>query len=206
MLDIGGGTGEVLDTLKRADKRIAYSEIVDINEDARLLAEKKGHMYTCAEIESYQTERKFEIILLLNIIEHVRSPGQLIEKAASLLTDHGIIIIKTPNANCFDARLFRTSYWGGLHCPRHWIIFTRASFRHILNGTNLNIQSIKFTQGAAFWAYSIINLFRKKEIRLKKKPLLESPFFPVLSIFFVVVDTCRSLFSQTAQMFIILKR
>ncbi len=206
VLDIGGGTGEVLDTLKKADKRIKYSEIVDINENARSSAEKKGHIYTCSEAELYQTERKFEVILLLNIIEHVRSPRQLIEKAAGLLADHGIIIIKTPNADCIDARLFKSSYWGGLHSPRHWIIFTRVSFRRILTGTNLHIQNIKFTQGGAFWAYSVINLFRKKKIRLRETPLIESSFFPVLSIFFALVDICRSFFSPTAQMFIILKR
>ena len=206
VLDIGGGTGEVSDTLKKADKRIVYSEIVDINEGTRLLAEKKGHVYTCCEVELYQTERKFEVILLLNIIEHVHSPKRLIEKVSGLLADHGIIIIKTPNAGCFDARLFRASYWGGLHCPRHWIIFTRDSFERILTDTDLHIQNIKFTQGAAFWAYSVINLFRKKEITQKKKPLLESSFFPVLSIFFALIDICRSFFVPTSQMFIILRK
>jgi SAM-dependent methyltransferase len=206
VLDIGGGTGQVLDTLKYADKRIIYTEIIDIDKNARVPAEKKGHVYTRSAIEAYHTEKKFEVILLLNIIEHVGSPAQLIEKAGSFLADNGIIIIKTPNADSLDARLFRKYYWGGLHCPRHWIIFTESSFRRMLSGKKLNIQNIKFTQGAAFWAYSLINLFRKKEIHLKKKPLIESPFFVPISIFFALVDTCISFFSPTSQMFIILRR
>lgn len=206
VLDIGGGTGQVLDTLKRTDKRISYTEIVDIDKSAQKIAENKGHVYNCCTIEAYQTEKKFEVILLLNIIEHVASPADLIKKSGAFLADNGAIIIKTPNAASLDARIFRNRYWGGLHCPRHWIIFTESSFKNMLNSTGLTIQSIKYTQGAPFWSYSVINIFRKKDINLTKSPLIESTFFPPLSVAFACFDICRSFFSKTSQMFIILKR
>lgn len=206
VLDIGGGTGTVLDTLKKADRRITYTEIVDIDLTAKQLAEEKGHIYNYTTAEAYRTEKKFDVVLLLNIIEHVSNPAQLIEKAKTLLFDHGIIIVKTPNANSLDARLFRKYYWGGLHCPRHWIIFNKDSFVLMCSQIKVNIQKIKYTQGAAFWAYGIINLFRKKDILRKEKPLLESPFFTPFSVFFAIFDTCRSLFSSTSQMFIILRK
>lgn len=206
VLDVGGGTGQVLDTLKKADKRIDYTEIIDIDVHAQAIAEKKGHIYTCSTIEAYHTEKKFEVILLLNIIEHVADPCYLIKKAELLLSDNGIIIIKTPNADSLDARLFRKHYWGGLHCPRHWIIFTEPSFKRMLSSTKMHIQHLKFTQGAPFWSYSIINLFRKKDITRKKKPLIESPFFAPLSALFAFFDIGRSFFSPTSQMFIILRR
>ncbi|MBX3255535.1 MAG: class I SAM-dependent methyltransferase [Chitinophagaceae bacterium] len=206
VLDVGGGTGNVLDTLKKADKRINYTEIIDIDLNAKEIAEKKGHVYVCTSAETYHTNKKFDIILLLNIIEHISNPARLIQKATDMLTDNGFIIIKTPNAKSLDARLFKNYYWGGLHCPRHWIIFNESSFKLMCSDKKLNIESIRFTQGAAFWAYSIINLFRKQDINLKKKPLLESPFFPFVSIFFAIMDLFRSFFSTTSQMFIILKK
>lgn len=206
VLDVGGGTGQVLDMLRHADKRVTYTEIVDIDLNAQKLAEKKGHIYIRTSIESYRTDKKFDVILLLNIIEHVEKPGQLIETARDLLSEDGIIIVKTPNSDSLDARLFKNYYWGGLHCPRHWIIFSDRSFRKMIADKNLNISSIKFTQGAAFWCYSTINLFRKKEIRLRKKPLIESILFGPLSIAFVLFDVCRSIFSKTSQMFIILRK
>lgn len=206
VLDVGGGTGQVLDIVKAADGRISYTEIIDIDKAAQKRAEEKGHVYTCALIETYDTEKKFDVILLLNIIEHVANPVQLIEKAGNMLSNNGIIIIKTPNANSIDARLFRNNYWGGLHCPRHWVIFTKDSLKLGLAKQDLKIHTIKFTQGAAFWTYSIITLFRKKDIHLKKKPLIESPFFAPVSSFFAVLDICRSLFSSTSQMFIVLKK
>lgn len=206
VLDVGGGTGHVLDTLKKADERISYTEIIDIDKNAQKIAEKKGHVYDCSTIEAYHTEKKFEVILLLNIIEHVANPADLIKKMKLFLSDNGIIIIKTPNADSLDARLFRHQYWGGLHCPRHWIIFTEPSFKNMLNGTGLTLQRIKYTQGAPFWAYSVINIFRKKDINIIKIPLIESPFFSALSIAFACFDICRSFFSRTSQMFIILKK
>ncbi len=206
VLDVGGGTGQVLDILKYADKRITYTEVVDIDINARELTEKKGHIYTQSSIETYCTEKKFDVILLLNLIEHVGNPDQLIEKAADMLSDNGVIIVKTPNADSLDARLFKNHYWGGLHCPRHWIIFTKGSFRQMVAEKNLHIHNITFTQGAAFWAYSIINWFRKKDIYLKEKPLIESRFFAPISALFAVFDTCRSFFWPTSQMFIILRK
>lgn len=202
VLDAGGGTGAVLDTLKKTDSRINYTEIIDIDKNAALTAQKNGHVYTCSTIEDYQGSRKFEVILLLNIIEHIANPAAMIEKAGSLLSDGGIIIIKTPNADSLDARLFRHSYWGGLHCPRHWIIFSDNSFRSIMRQSALSIQKIKFTQGAPFWAWSVLNLFRKKDIRQQKKALINHPLFGVLSVLFAFFDIARSVTAKTSQMFI----
>ncbi|HXB42822.1 MAG TPA: class I SAM-dependent methyltransferase [Puia sp.] len=206
VLDIGGGTGEVLDVIKTADKRIGYAEIVDIDQAAQNIAINKGYAYTCTTIEKYVTERKFHLILLLNVIEHVENPLPILNKAEEMLLPGGIIIIKTPNADSLDARVFKNYYWGGLHCPRHWIIFSDTSFKKIMESSNLTLKKISFTQGAPFWTYSILQLFRKKAIHQKKKPLIEHPLFGILSIFFAAFDICRSVFSKTSQMFIVLTK
>ncbi len=206
VLDAGGGTGAVLDTLKKTDSRITYTEIIDIDKNAAVLAEKKGHVYTCSTIEAYSTNRKFDVVLLLNIIEHVADPAGMIEKAGKLLSADGIIIIKTPNADSLDARLFRNTYWGGLHCPRHWIVFSDKSFRMMMQPSSLTVQKIKFTQGAPFWAWSVIHLFRKKDIQQRKTPLINHPFFGILSIVFAFFDIIRSATSKTSQMFITLSK
>jgi SAM-dependent methyltransferase len=206
VLDIGGGTGEVLDVLINTDKRIAYTEIIDIDKNSKNIAQKKGHVYTHSTIEDYKTDRKFDIILLLNIIEHIGDPAGIIEKAGGLLANGGVIIIKTPNADSLDARLFRNYYWGGLHCPRHWIIFSDRSFSIMIKQSSLTLNKIKFTQGAPFWAWSILNLFRKKDINQHKKPLIEHVLFAPLSLLFAILDISRSLISKTSQMFIVLSK
>ncbi len=206
VLDVGGGTGNVLDTLKTADERIIYTEIIDIDTNARTQAEKKGHVYIQSTIEAYTPTRKFDVILLLNIIEHISNPADMIAKCGELLQTNGIIIIKTPNADSMDAKLFKNYYWGGLHCPRHWIIFSDQSFKYMLSSLNLQLHKITFTQGAPFWAYGLLQLFRKKDITLKKLPLVNHPLFAPVSLLFALFDVCRSWFAKTSQMFIVLKR
>ncbi len=206
VLDVGGGTGWMLDILKRTDKRIGLTQIVDIDNKAKNIAEEKGHAYFEGTIETFTTDKPFHLILMLNLVEHVANPLAVLQKAGSLLAPGGIIVIKTPNTTSWDARLYKRSYWGGLHCPRHWVIFSEKSFRILLQSTKLKIKKLQYTQGAPFWAFSIIAaLSRKKIIRTSaKKPIIFHWLFAPLSAFFAVFDFARKPFAKTSQMFILL--
>lgn len=208
VLDIGGGTGWLVSNLKKAESRIDFTQIVDIDENAGQLAIANGHAYFQGRIEEFNSEKKFHLILLLNLIEHVADPLGVILKAGSLLAEGGIIIIKTPNTESWDARLYKKSYWGGLHCPRHWIIFSEKSFRLMLAPTPLRIRQMKYTQGAPFWAFSIIAaLYRKKLVRISaKRPIIFHWLFAPLSAFFAAFDFLRKPFAKTSQLFILLEK
>jgi len=206
VLDIGGGTGGTLDVLKKADKRISYTEIVDIDEGAASAAKAKGYSYSVSTIEQWTTQKQFDVILLLNLVEHLANPLSVLQKAGEMLLPGGKIIVKTPNMDSLDAKLFKNHYWGGLHCPRHWVIFSDHSFRQMVRRTDLTIEKMMFTQGAPFWTYSVLQLFGKKNIHLERKPLIEHPLFAPLCIFFSALDITRSLFSKTSQMFVVLSK
>jgi len=208
VLDVGGGTGWILDILKKTDKRIKFTQVVDFDEAAKVFAEKKGHAYFKGTIEEFDSALKFDLILLLNLIEHVKDPLEVLIKAESLLTQKGLIVIKTPNTESFDARLFRKKYWGGLHCPRHWIIFSEKSFRILIQTTNLKIKNVEYTQGAPFWSFSIITLLYKlKLVKLSaNNPIIYHWLFAPFSGLFAVFDFLRKPFSKTSQMFLILER
>ena len=128
VLDVGGGSGWLLDIIKRSDPRINITQVVDIDKNAEQTAIKNGHKYFCGRIEEFNGQGKFDLILLLNLIEHVKSPLDVLVKLKDLLLPQGIILVKTPNYNSLDARLFKNKNWGGYHCPRHWVIFERESF------------------------------------------------------------------------------
>ncbi|MDB5251369.1 MAG: bifunctional 3-demethylubiquinone-9 3-methyltransferase/2-octaprenyl-6-hydroxy phenol methylase [Flaviaesturariibacter sp.] len=208
VLDIGGGTGWLSDLVRTVDNRVALTQIVDIDRHARALAESKGHRYFEGPIEKFETRDRFHLVLMLNLIEHVADPLALLQKAESLLAPGGIILVKTPNVRCWDARLFRRFYWGGLHAPRHWVLFSEQSFRLMVGGTGLRIDKLQYTQGAPFWAYSIIALLHRKGlVRITaNRPIIEHPLYPLLSAPFAAFDFARSLFTKTAQMFIVLKK
>ena len=143
---------------------------------------------------------------MLNLVEHVADPLAVLQKASELLAPGGIILVKTPNNDSLDARLFRKSYWGGLHCPRHWVIFSEKSFRLLSESTNLRIKQLNYTQGAPFWSFSILaTLYRKKQVRVSaNRPIIFHWLFAPLSAFFALFDFIRAPFAKTSQMFIVL--
>ncbi|MBC7873354.1 MAG: class I SAM-dependent methyltransferase [Ferruginibacter sp.] len=208
VLDVGGGTGWMLDVLKKSDKRISHTQIVDIDDKAGNIARQHGHSYFEGTIEAFQTDRLFHLILMLNLVEHVAAPLAVLQKARSLLAPGGMIVIKTPNTNSWDARLFKKTYWGGLHCPRHWIIFSEKSFRIVIQPTGLKIMKLNYTQGAPFWAFSIIAaLHRRKIVHVSaKRPVIFHWLFAPISALFAVFDFIRRPFARTSQMFIILTK
>ncbi len=206
VLDVGGGTGWMLDILKKTDKRIHETQVVDIDEKAKTIAEEKGHAYFKGTIESFNTGKLFHCILMLNLVEHVANPLAVLQKAESLLAPGGMIVIKTPNTDSWDARLYKKTYWGGLHCPRHWVIFSEKSFRILLEKTSLKMNKLVYTQGAPFWAFSIIaSLYRKRMVRISaQRPIIFHWLFAPVSALFALFDFARKPFAKTSQMFILL--
>ena len=204
VLDVGGGTGWLSDLLRKTDDRIILTQIVDIDANAKDIAEAKGNKYFQGPLEMFESAEKYHLILLLNLIEHVSDPLAILQKAGSLLADGGIILIKTPNTDCYDARLFRNSYWGGLHCPRHWVLFSERSFRYMITKTSLKIDSLSYTQGGAFWAFSIIIRLGKKGFvyNSASRPVIFHPLFSLLGGIFAVFDYIRMPTTKTSQMFI----
>ncbi|CAN7451443.1 class I SAM-dependent methyltransferase [Cupriavidus necator] len=58
-----------------------------------------------ALIEEFETSERFDTICMLNILEHVIDPVQVLQKAASLMSDDGILLVHVPNARAINRRL-----------------------------------------------------------------------------------------------------
>ncbi len=95
LLDIGTGTGQFL-YFARDDFEIEGTEV---SESAMRLAKEKYGL----DLRKGQAEdidfggRRFDIITLFHVLEHVPDPSRLIEKCYSLLGQKGILIIAIPN-------------------------------------------------------------------------------------------------------------
>jgi SAM-dependent methyltransferase len=208
VLDVGGGAGWQLNVAKAADPRVRFTQVVDFDPGAAQLARQNGHEYFCGRIEDFQTDRKFDLVLLLNLIEHVEDPLAVLKKTRDMLSPKGTALIKTPNYRSLDATLFRHRNWGGYHAPRHWVIFTRESFERIAAQAGLKINGFSYTQGAPFWAMSVLyGLAAWKIIKVtKERPAIYHPLYPLLAGFFAGIDFARAPFGKRSQMFIVLGR
>ncbi len=207
ILDIGGGSGWELNVVRQADSRVTFSQVVDFDPAAAELAKQNGHEYFQGRIEDFRPERKFDFILMLNLIEHVENPANVLRSAAAMLSPDGCILIKTPNFESLDARIFRHTNWGGYHCPRHWVIFTKESLASVAMKSGLHVTHLDYTQGAPFWTVSMLYWLQKRNMIsiTRERPAMYHPLFPLLAAGFASFDLLRKPFAKTSQMFAVLK-
>lgn len=208
VLDVGGGTGWLLSVIRRTDPRVALTHEVDLDDSARPAAEAAGHIFHCTPVEDFETEQRFDLILLLNILEHVANPGAVLARMARLLTPNGRILIKTPNTDTWDARLFRNHNWGGFHTPRHWVLFNENNLRTLAQRCALDCAWVRYTQGAPQWTSSLLGVLAERGyIHVSvERPMYRHPLHAPLLGLTAAVDFLRLPFAKTAQMFVLLKR
>jgi 2-polyprenyl-3-methyl-5-hydroxy-6-metoxy-1,4-benzoquinol methylase len=208
LLDVGGGAGWQLSGLRALDPRVKLTQVVDLDPAAATLARENGHEYFCGRIETFETDRKFDLVLMLNIIEHLDDPTAVLVKVRELLSPNGVVLIKTPNYDSLDARIFRDGNWAGYHCPRHWILFTRESLLAKVAAAGLATTSFWYTQGAPFWAGSALFWLKKRGwVQItRERPVVYHPLFGLFSAIFAGVDFVRKPFAKTSQMFVMLRR
>ena len=208
ILDVGGGSGWLLSTLRKVSPRVAETHEIDINERARAEAEAAGHIFHCGRVEDFQSNETFDLILLLNLIEHVADPGAILNRMQGLLSPNGLILIKTPNVDTLDCRIFRHQNWGGFHCPRHFVLFNKESLLGLGAKCGLQTAETSYTQGAPQWACSVLGIFGLKgwlDISAAR-PLYSHPLYPVICALTAAFDLARSPFMRTAQMFVVFRR
>ena len=203
-LDVGGGSGWLLSEARRVEPRLKRTVVVDIDRGAKDEAEAAGHEFHLSRVEEVDIEARFDIIFLLNLIEHVDDPVAVLTKMRSLLAPGGRILVKTPNHDSWDARLFRHSSWGGYHCPRHWVIFTPESFAATARKAGLGVASIELTQGAPFWAVSMLEWLQRKGLARvdRARPMYRHPLFGPLLGLAAAFDIVRKPFARSSQMFV----
>jgi SAM-dependent methyltransferase len=175
---------------------------VDFDDSAEVAARALGHEYVRGRIEDASVDGPFDIILLLNLIEHVQDPLAVLRRARSLLSAAGRLVIKTPNHRSLDARLFRERNWGGYHCPRHWVIFTRESFEQIARSAGLRVVSSSYTQGAPFWTVSVLAWLEEHgAVRITTdRPAWMHPLYAPLAAGFAAIDFARGAAAPLSQM------
>lgn len=208
ILDVGGGDGSLLDLIKEQNPQVKRTSVVDIDTKAEDRAKRKGHQFYLSKIEEAALQEKFDLILMLNILEHVSDPQGVLLKAVQQLAPGGVLIVKTPNTATFERHLFRRLNWGGLHCPRHWILFEASTLKQLLRCCGLDEISIFYTQGAPQWTTTLLGILA--DLRLlsvtKKRPMYQHPLYNLTLALTAIFDCVRLPFSKTAQMFVVAKK
>jgi SAM-dependent methyltransferase len=216
ILDVGGGRGEISAAFVERGGA-AGALVVDPDEASIEAARGRGLDGFAGTIEQYETDERFDLVLMLNLLEHVADPVGVLRKAGELVAPDGLIWLQTPNFRALDGRLFRHRNWVGYHCPRHWAIFGEEGLRRALARAGLRAVRFKRTQGGAFWAASVLGLRRARLMGTGAlppgddgdalpKPLVRHRGFAPLAAAATGFDLATRRFRQVSQVAVLARR
>ena len=121
LLDVGAGTGDFLVSAKNTGWSV---EGIEPNLVARMRSREKGMELHPAMDDL--PEKKFQIITLWHVLEHLPDLEKQILKFHSSLKFNGTLIVAVPNYRSYDAEHYK-EYWAAYDVPRHLWHFSRAS-------------------------------------------------------------------------------
>ena len=100
ILDIGCGGGLLSEPLSRLGAKVVGIDASEKNIKVAKIHSKKNNLnikYFCASPEKFKTEIKFDVILNMEIIEHVNDVDFFLKSCSKLLKKNGIMFVATLN-------------------------------------------------------------------------------------------------------------
>lgn len=187
-LDVGCGSGRYLQLAEA--RGVSKQSIYGLELDAGVIKKLREQGYqafaerveTCNEIPT----QAIDLAVMFHVIEHVDNPLAVVLKIREWLSKDGVLALETPNLDSLDARLFKDSFWGGYHIPRHWNLFTPATISRLLERAGMKVERISYQTGHSFWMYSLHHTLRYGKLKI---PRLGKLFDPLTGLPFLVMFT-----------------
>src|SRR6202012_3657944 len=102
ILDIGCGAGLLCEPLTRLGAQVIGVDPSDSNIAAAKLHADKGHLsidYRCTTVEEMDVRERFDIVLAMEVVEHVADVGAFLQRCAAMLKPGGLMVVSTLNRN-----------------------------------------------------------------------------------------------------------
>ena len=157
VLELGCWNGHVSGALVEAGNRVVGVDI-DADELAANPHIERGHVVDLdvqrlSEIE----QERFDVVMLGDVLEHLRRPDEVLRDLTGLLNDGGRFVISVPNVSHIDVRLHLLSgRWEyqdvGLLDRTHLRWFTRDGLRSLLRDAGLTatrVETVRHPMGAS---------------------------------------------------------
>ena len=165
LLDVGCGTGKDLLRFQEAGWHVTGVELSPYAASlarARLGCEVVPGHFDEAPLEG----RRFDVVRLSHVLEHLPSPRKSLGKMHRLLRPGGLLWIEVPNAASLERRLFH-GHWFQWDLPRHLYHFTPATLVRLLRDTGFRPRTVKCDGRMAFFAESLANVLTER-FRLRR--------------------------------------
>jgi SAM-dependent methyltransferase len=150
VLDVGCNTGALLTSLPRSVAKFG----VEPGEAAASVASSRAVTVLGADLADIaDTEIRFDVIIICDVVEHVRDPARLIYQTSALLKPAGRLLITTGDPDAPLWKLLRSKFWYCFY-PEHISFVGTEWLRRVasLNGLQLR-ETVRFNyRGARWWS------------------------------------------------------
>lgn len=139
LLDVGCGTGDFLQICKKNSWKVTG---VEPNEKALKKCKQKLKNTAFFHDLTQLKTKKFDVITLWHVLEHVPDVTLYIKNLKQLLTKNGVLIVAVPNFKSFDAAYYK-SFWAAYDVPRHLWHFSKKAIQKLFLKENMQVIKIK---------------------------------------------------------------
>lgn len=127
ILELGCGSGELINAI--AERFSALNKIVAVDFFNRPEKLDKKVEFIRQDIENLNLSGSFDLVILNQVLEHIRNPLGLLENVKRNLNSHGRILIVVPNRSGFNNEA--KVYWP--EHGKHYFLWDRESLEYSLN-------------------------------------------------------------------------
>ncbi len=206
LLDVGCATGLFLQGMRKRGSWEVYG--VEPSEYAAASARQSGLQVITGTLDDVTfPNHTFDVVTMWDVIEHVHDPLGTLQQVARLLKPGGLLVIRTPNYDSWDARLFGR-YWSGFEPPRHLYIFTPSTIESALTKTGFVTISMDCRSGG-YMVFLLSLRFRLSHSRLgpvTQRRLLTWLYHPVARLLAAPAFTLSGLGLKGPQMVVVARR
>jgi len=133
ILDIGCGDALFFDRLAE------FGEVEGVEPCAELLKTDNPHrsrIYTARFDSNFRTDKRYSLIFLLDVLEHLENPVSALRHALDFLTPDGLVVITAP--------AFMALWTNHDVLNEHRIRYTKRSFREVARKAGFHIQEERY--------------------------------------------------------------
>jgi len=169
ILDFGSGSGEFSNIISKS-KNIVFATDFTFNKS---LYNKKVSFIKIENLFKNKNKKKFNVIFLRHVLEHIYDFNKLIPKLKFLLKNNGKIIIEIPNYHSFWRKVLKGK-WPGFFYPYHHYVFSKQFLIKKFKNHKLKIEKVNFVEPPIFGSY-----FSSLGIHRSLSKLLSIIFYPI---------------------------
>lgn len=140
ILEVGCGSGIALERFKQLGAEVTGVELA--KNAAEFAARRTGSLVWNGTIESFPDEKKHDLIVAIDLIEHVANPEETLAEFKKRLKPGGQIVMVLPDLHSFSAKVLKNKW--PEYKEEHRFYFSKKSMELLAGSVGLRV---------TYWSY-----------------------------------------------------